>query len=206
MCRLKTGDVSEEPLTSFAMESLYNIVNWLYEHNFAEPEPEITDELLDKLRENPHAIKAIAAILFENIKPKSPKSLSREVLMTLYAYREGDYEGILKTICRIDHDDLLEKIKYETNKTFYEMLDKFGLLDAMGSPADVFLEIAKYYNLSDYIKYYEAIGKECDEDDEWLDDNKIDEMGNKYEEMLELIKKICPEEAKEIENALNDLH
>lgn len=50
------------------------------------------------------------------------------------------------------------------------------------------------------------IGKECDEDGEWLDDNKIDEMGNKYEEMLELIKKICPEEAKEIENALNDLH
>lgn len=104
----ETGDFFEEPIDLVAIDSLNNIINWLYEHNFAKQENEISDNMLDKILEDENLCESILDTMVEqhNTDDTSP---GRQMAQIIRAYKNNDCRGMILGFCGWELPSLIAK-------------------------------------------------------------------------------------------------
>lgn len=92
------------------------------------------------------------------------------------------------------------------SKKFIELIDSFGWIQVMGNPAFISFKIADYYKLEKYQNYFNEIDDRYDNDENFEETEEfLQEMMNIHEAMMEEVKKINPQEARWIEEAIKQL-
>lgn len=106
--RSEFGEDLDHTIDNLAIESLHNIVNWLYEHHFAKPAYEISDTMYDTLLEDEDLCESIFHVMREE-NESDDTSNGRQMAQMIRAYRNNDCSGVFMGYCGWDLPTLIAK-------------------------------------------------------------------------------------------------